>query len=240
MRATFVFSFTLATVAACAARTPGAQPHEMGSAAHEEESRREERAAASHEEQYEPGATTTRVECGTAGFGRQVCWTSVVNPTEAHLREAERHRRAAADHRAASTALQSAEASACVGIADDDRDISPFEHTEDAAAVAPLYADRPGAQTGQELEGAVVTLRDVPGLTGDWLQRIVDCHLARNVSLGHVVPEMPDCPLVPVGARATVASVPEGFRVEIRSEDDAAAADILARARRLVEPRAAR
>ncbi|MFZ5479562.1 MAG: hypothetical protein ACOZNI_22545 [Myxococcota bacterium] len=90
----------LAPILACAARTPGAEPRDMGAARHEEEARRQEEAAAGHAGAPDPAAAATRVECGTAGFGLQVCWTSVVDPTEAHLRDAERHRRMAADHRA--------------------------------------------------------------------------------------------------------------------------------------------
>jgi hypothetical protein len=61
----------------------------------------------------------------------------------------------------------------------------------------------------------------------------VACHLARNAAVGHEMPEMPDCPLVPKGASATVASTGSGFAVTIQSEDEGAAEDILARARRL-------
>jgi hypothetical protein len=44
---------------------------------------------------------------------------------------------------------------------------------------------------------------------------------------------MPNCPLVPKGASAAVTSTGSGFAVTIRSDDEQAAADILARARRL-------
>lgn len=81
--------------------------------------------------------------------------------------------------------------------------------------------------------GAVVTFRAVPGLTAEWLQRLVDCHLARNAARGHVVPEMPNCPLVPKGAAATVRSTGDGFAVSISSSDDATAREIRARAERL-------
>ncbi|MFZ5477860.1 MAG: hypothetical protein ACOZNI_13885 [Myxococcota bacterium] len=224
----------LGLLVGCAARTPGGEPHDMGSAAHEAEARREEQVAAGHEGEYDPRAEVSRVQCGTAGYGRQVCWTSAVNPTEAHLREAERHRRMAADHRAASEALRAAEASACASLAPEDRDTSPFEHREDLVAVAPIVADRPDARGWEAIAGAVVTVRAVPGLTTEWLQEIVDCHLARNAALGHDVPEMPDCPLVPSGATATVSEGRTGFDVTIRSDDPVAGAEILERARRLL------
>ena len=79
-----------------------------------------------------------------------------------------------------------------------------------------------------------MTFRAVQGMTAEWLQRLVDCHLARNASLGHVVPEMPNCPLVPNGAEAHVSSTGNGFAVIIQSSDPATAREILARANRLV------
>lgn len=220
------FTLLLAAIAGCAGRTPGAEPHDMSVAQHEEEARRKELEAEGHTERYDPTVAVTRLQCGTAGYYRQVCWTSVVNPTESHLREAERQRRMAADHRAASTALQQAEAASCAGVAPEERDIGPFVHTEDILAVEPIEGSRGRTQ------GAAVTLRAVPGLSQATLQRIVDCHLARNAALGHDVPEMPDCPLVPLGARAVVTEAADGFVVEIRADDSDAAADILARARR--------
>ena len=144
----------------------------------------------------------------------------------------------AADHRAASQALVAAEAAACAGIADADRDTSPFEHVEDIASVTPLTESHSaGKATTQEIVGAIVEFRAVPGLTAEWLQRMVDCHIARNAALGHDVPEMPDCPLVPKGASAQVASTGAGFSVAIRSDDPASAKDILARAQRLAPAR---
>ncbi len=71
-------------------------------------------------------------------------------------------------------------------------------------------------------------------MTTEWVQRVVDCHVARNASLGHIVPEMPNCPLVVKGAQARVTSTGNGFAVEIRSSDPAGAQEILARAQRLV------
>ena len=74
-------------------------------------------------------------------------------------------------------------------------------------------------------------------MTAEWLQRLVNCHLARNATLGYVVPWMPDCPLVPKGAAARVTSTGSGFAVDIRADETDAAADILARANRLVSAR---
>lgn len=85
--------------------------------------------------------------------------------------------------------------------------------------------------------GAVVSFRPVPGLTAAWLQRLVDCHLAEVAAAGHVEADMPDCPLVAREITATVRANSEALAVEIRSNDPTIAADILARARRLVASR---
>lgn len=216
--------------------TPGAGPHDMGVAEHEAAAQSAEEAAGEHQEQFDPGATASQTGCrgNTTSYGG-ACWTSTRNPTDAHRRAAENYRKQAADHRAASAALRDAEARACVGLPPEDRDMSPFDHTEDIASVVPLVEKGVAGKTSYEKKvGATVTFRAVEGMTAEWLQRLVDCHLARNAALGHVVPEMPNCPLVPKGAEAHVSSTGAGFAVAIRSDDRAAADEILARAQRLL------
>lgn len=225
---------------ACA--TTGAGPHEMSAEQHEAAAKQEEQIAASQAEQYHPEAAMVRRQCGPGGGavvanGTGFCWTSVTNPTEYHRIAAKKHLKAAADHRAGSAALQQAEAQACSGIAAEDRDMSPFEHTEDIVAVAPLkdYNGNNRARS-ERLIGATITFRAVPGLTAEWFQRLIDCHLARNAALGHAVPEMPDCPLVPAGVEAKVTSTGSGFQVAVSSPIPASAQEILQRAQRLVSP----
>jgi hypothetical protein len=113
--------------------------------------------------------------------------------------------------------------------------MSPFMHREDIASVQELITKTTtGKSTSSRQTGAVVVIRAVPGLTAQWLQRVVDCHVARNAALGHNVPEMPYCPLVPNGAAATVTPTDTGFAVAIRSDDPAVAHEILRRAQSLV------
>ena len=151
-----------------------------------------------------------------------------------HLAVAEQHRKMAADHRAASQALRDAEARACAGISEADRDMSPFEHREDIASVERLVVTiGPAKVQYKRRAGAVVTFRATPGMSAPWLQRLVDCHLARNAALGHVVPEMPTCPLVPKDVSATVTATQSGFAVSITSDDDATVDEIIRRAESL-------
>ncbi len=238
MRPTWIVTF-LSLGLGCQS-TPGAEPHDMSAAGHAAAASGHEAEAARHASLYAADAGAVRERCpgGANLASTSLCWTSVANPTEDHLREAERHRRMAADHRAASQALRDAEASACVGISDADRDMSPFEHRDDIASVTPLIERVASArQVLSRTAGVVVTFRAVPGLTAEWLQRVVNCHLARNAALGHQVPEMPDCPLVPNGVSATVTSTGDGFAVAIRAEEEGALEEVQRRARALATPR---
>lgn len=218
---------------ACGA-TPGARPHDMSAAQHEQEAGQQAASADREATQYDPNARA--VVQGCRPQDGSVCWVSKRNPTAKHRDLAERYRRAAADHRAASAALREAEAKACVGVDPDDRDMSPFVHTEDIVNVEPLVESR-RAGSASPPEDVVVGVRvwfaSVPGLSKPRLERQVACHLARNATLGHNLPEMPDCPLVPNGASARVVTEGSGIGVEIRADDPKTTADIIARANRL-------
>lgn len=232
---TIAFAFALVGITACATTTPGAKPQDMSAAQHEAAASRESAAATAHTTQYDPNASASSERCGVKG----ACWTSITNPTAAHLDDAKKHQRMAADHRAASQALRDAETRACTGLADADRDTSPFERGEDIASVEPLTANVTTGSAGKGAnktvtEGAVVTFRAVKGMTAEWLQRVVDCHLARNAALGNEVPEMANCPLVLKNVSAKVTSTGSGFAVAMKSDDAQTAQDILRRSRTLV------
>ena len=233
----FVVAVAAASVA-CASTTPGARPHDMSAAQHTAMADNEAKVGELHAGQYDPQASKESQRCSTNPRVELTgaCWTSTSNATQAHLEDAKRHQKMAADHRAASQALRTAEAGSCAGLSDENRDMSPFDHREDIASVEPLTAGTPSASGKSQsvMEGATVTFRAVAGMTAPWLQRVVDCHLARNAALGHDVPEMAYCPLVPKGVTARVTGTDTGFAVAIRSDDPQTAQEILRRARVLV------
>jgi len=216
----------------------------MSAAQHEHEASSTDETAAAHADQYDAKARADAQACKENGaLSRSgtapVCWTSTANPTEEHRREAETYRTLAAQHRAAAAELRAAEENACGGIAAEDRDVSPFFHREDIVSVEPLmnqgyYASHSGRGGPKVMTGARVTFRAVRGLTAQWLQRVVNCHLARNATLGHHEADMPDCPLVPRGVSASVVSTAEGFEVDIKATDRTTAEDVLTRAKALV------
>ena len=228
-----------AGLAACAS-TPGARPHDMSAAEHEAMANQQAQESAAHSAQYDAKKTVGTRQCSSAAGGsfasggiEPSCWSESDNPTSAHRDEAEKHTKMAADHRAASKALRDAESTSCVGISDQDRDMSPFHHREDITSVAAIEGRAGPKSAVTNVSGATVVFRAVPGMTAEFLQRIVDCHLARNAALGHVVAEMPYCPLVLKGVTARVSSTGDGFAVAIRADDAATAAQVLERARSL-------
>ncbi len=212
----------VATLVSSCGAAAGTNPHDMSATQHEQAGRA-----------HDADADASSAECGSSddAQGDGACWSTA-------RRHAGEHRRVAAEHRAASQALRDAEARACVGIGQDDRDTSPFQHREEIMSVTRLVEAIPpeydAATPNERVIGATVVFRAVRGMSAEWLQRVVDCHLARNAAVGHDMPEMRECPLVPAGASARVRSTGDGFAVEIRGESDATAAEILRRAQSLV------
>ncbi len=220
---------------------PGTQPHDMSTSGHEAAARSEETQATQHDSDYVAGQSGRCVPGGSprARLETGVCWTSDINPTEPHRQEAERHRALAAAHRTASQALRDAEERVCGGIAESDRDTSPFEHREDIVRVERLTERRTMGRTEIEYAvGARLVIRAVPWMTAEWLQRVVDCHVARNAALGHEVPEMPTCPLVPAGVTRRAQAIGIGFAIDVRGDTDAVRDEIWRRAQLLTQPSA--
>ena len=221
-------------VTACAstnttAAAPGAGTH-LSAAQQEAAAKAEEREASDHRGRFDPKAVTLKEICTPGGPGQRTgdglgeCWTSRINPTQAQLEEARAHEHAAAEHRAASLALRNAEAKACGGLSEHDRDVSPFAHRSDILRVT------------QVPKGAVVVFRKVPTMTSAGLQKVVDCHLARNDALAHNVPWMLYCPLVPRDVTAKVTDQPDGYSVLIETPDADAAREVKYRVGELITP----
>jgi len=212
---------------ACASPA-GVEPGAMSADKHAAVARQDTRTAEALVAEYDPDAVDETERCSSAAGGgisrarNGACWTPLVNPAARQLKEAKRLRRLAAQHRAASQALRAAEAHACVGISEQDRDMSPFAHREDIQSVTRL-------QDLHGTDGAKVVFASLPEMTAEWLRRVVDCHLARNAAIGFEAAsaDMPYCPLAVGGARARVESVGDGFAVEINGSDPASVEEII-------------
>lgn len=197
----------------------------MTASGHEAAAQSEERAGTEHAGKFDPKATD-----------RYTPWRSSENPTQPHRDAAARHRKTAEQHRMASQALREAEQRFCSGIAPDDRDMSPFYHRQDITVVEtmkPVDGAYDSVAASSSPNGARVSFRAVPGLTGEWLQRVVDCHLARNAVEGASDTTMSYCPLAVPHVAAKVVSAGNGFSVEITSDNAESVREIVKRAEAL-------
>lgn len=125
-------------------------------------------------------------------------------------------------------------AQVCAGLTDAERNMSLFVRAEDVEAVKPLREQRYRVSRSSALpivRGAIISVRQAPGLSVAALQRIVDCHLAEATTQQE--PWMNACPAFLPGAAASVRFEDGRFVVVIRSTDDAVAAEILRRAQQI-------
>jgi len=133
-------------------------------------------------------------------------------------------------------------AQACDGLSTAERNMSLFVRPEDVESVKPLREQRYRVSRSSALpivRGAIISVRQSPGLSVAALQRIADCHLAEATARQE--PWMNTCPAFVAGATASVRHEDGRFVVVIRSTDDAAAAEILRRAQQIqAAPRTAR
>ncbi|MFO0617569.1 MAG: hypothetical protein U0414_33555 [Polyangiaceae bacterium] len=233
MKTTSVLLGMSVLCAACATELPGTHPTDMSVEAHERMAAKADGLAKAQEARRDVWGENERTRCG--GRSRtEPCWHSAAMATP----EYSRYRKLAAEHREAAQALRDAEASACANIAEEDRDVSPFaDRTEIVAASDLTVEERPGDPSSKTLRGASITVQAVPGLSAEYLERVVSCHLARNASMGFAMGEMEFDPLAVKGASATVAPVDGGFRVDIQGNDRDAITEIAKRADALVASR---
>ena len=114
--------------------------------------------------------------------------------------------------------------------------ISPFSYREHIESVAALKLTKSnGKRTTTRLVGAVVKFRALPGLTTEWLQRLINEHRAMMASMPDSDAVMTDCPLVLSGVSARVTSAGDGFAVSLKSNDKNTAREVLRRAQALVK-----
>ena len=217
----------------CGARA-GTEPHDMSAAAHRSLARGEDAQALGHAVRFDPAASRTEEKCAfQARDVHEICWTTSTNPTRPHYRMAQEKRALAQMHRGAAAELAQVEASACAGVPLADREVSPFRHRDDIR-----YAERLtglGARyRGNVTLGARIVFQRVPGMSVASLQRVIDCHLARNAVLGpYAANKDAGCPLTLRGVQAVVSSAGTDIAVEIRAEREVVARQIWRRALQL-------
>ena len=219
-----LFSVIFLLGVGCAAR--GTKPHEMSAQEHQKAADAANAAASQHATQYDPVSEAKEKKCHSQKSG-VVCWTSTYNPTEEHLKQTKKSLELAEDHRKASQKLRAAETLSCAGLSTEEMAISPFSHKEDI-----LRVEEERSAKQNIIQGTNVTFVKVPRLTQELFQQVLDCHIARNASMVAIV-EMAYCPLALPEMKAKVRETPEGFVVELRSNNTESTKQALQRAQAL-------
>jgi hypothetical protein len=86
----------------------------------------------------------------------------------------------------------------------------------------------------ERLVGADIHVRARPGMTAQWLARLVECHQLSEVAGASCTSS--ECPLGLARITTSVSATATGFTIAIRSNDSAVAREIARRAHLLVDP----
>ena len=106
---------------------------------------------------------------------------------------------------------------------------SPLSHPEYVTDVAPYTVMTIDKRRQTELQGATVRIAATPGVTTEWLQRVVDESRSREASAYSAWD-----PLALDRTTAEVRPSGDGFAIDIRSNDRGTAKEVLRRAEALV------
>jgi hypothetical protein len=122
----------------------------------------------------------------------------------------------AQEHLDAAKRLRDQEQIACYGVPDTDRIQGPFARPEQITGIEVVH-DRGTFPKGPLVPvGVAVNLRAEPGVTQQWLGRVVACHAAHVAVAG---PDPHPSPLSVANAQISVSSTAVGFRVTVTSRD---------------------
>jgi hypothetical protein len=200
--------------AACAATQPRVQPEDMSAASHREQAANERKLAQESADRYDPAAARTNALAPPVPADGSVAFpSSVYNPTEGNLRQADAHRAHARQHEAAALALEKYEAAECA------------QFPERTRAACPLLG--PVTKIDDVSRGVRVTF--APGTRVDAVVAHMRCHYAYARS--HGFDERVSCPLYmpglevrQVGPQAVELGTANKARVEelrVRSREEA-------------------
>lgn len=169
--------------------------------------------------------------CGTAQSTAFRQMTAVEHERAANTPETDPSKAGA--HEAAAQRLREAERAACVDVAEVDRDEWPFARPDRIAGVDMLRG-RIFPKHPEQSVGIALSFRAEPGMTQQWLARVIECHLAHHAVVGDAAERGSTCPLSLEGVTVAVGSTPTGFLVSITSRDLGAARSLVETGRKLV------
>jgi hypothetical protein len=124
------------------------------------------------------------------------------------------------------------ERAACAEVPDADRDEGPFARRERIVGVEELR-EKTYPKAPPQPVGVAVYVRAAPGVTEQWVGRVIECHLAHRAVVGDRIADR-DSPLFAEDAKIRVSSTPTAFRVAITSLDLDVARSVIEKGNRLV------
>jgi hypothetical protein len=143
---------------------------------------------------------------------------------------------ASAQSRALAADPAAAERLACADVSEAERDLGPFAPHDRVVRVEPVNrVVSPKAPA--PLAGVALYVRATPGLTEQWVDRVIECHVAHHAAhraeTGAPVADDVGCPLAVDDTRIAVSPTSTGFRVAITSPDPEVARELLEKGRAL-------
>jgi hypothetical protein len=138
----------------------------------------------------------------------------------------------AQQHLDAAKRLRDDEQVACYGVPETDRIQGPFARADQIASVEVVRERGEFPKGPLQPVGVTVNLRAEPGMTQQWLGRVVACHMAHLAVVGqHPRPS----PLSVANTTVAVSSSPTGFRVTVTSHDRDIARSVVDRGQELAQ-----
>ena len=124
----------------------------------------------------------------------------------------------------------------CANVGDDEARSPSFLATANVSGVRPFMGEHQYIKfTEPELRGADILLRSSPGLTRQWVSRVLHCHVARHGFAGTTAPDSVADPFVlETRPDLVVLETQTGFVVRVAGHDRGEGVEILRRAKLLV------
>jgi hypothetical protein len=130
----------------------------------------------------------------------------------------------ALEHIEAAKQLRNEESAACEGVPDADRLGGPFAQAQRVTNVE-IVRDRVLLPKGPiQPVGVAVYMKAEPGMTQQWLGRVIACHVAHVAVVGSA--ERPS-PLSVANTKVSIASTSVGFRITVTSKDSDVARSVI-------------
>jgi hypothetical protein len=120
---------------------------------------------------------------------------------------------------------QTEAATACAGVPEAEMEANPLQSTQ-VLSVTPLREPAFTGRGPRTLKGATVVVAATPGMTQQWLQRLLECNAAQR-ALTNTESDEEVCPLGLTKGVPTVSSLPDSFAVNLRTSDPSDAERLL-------------